>query len=43
MILIGVLLGWLLWIANLVFCIMAAVKVSAEGSYRYPFCLRLVN
>ncbi|MEW9624087.1 DUF4870 domain-containing protein [Rhodanobacter geophilus] len=42
-ILIGALLGWLLWLANLVFCIIAAVKVSSDGSYRYPFALRLVN
>ena len=42
-ILIGILLGWLLWIANLVLCILAAVKVSSDGSYRYPFALRLVN
>ena len=42
-ILIGGLLMWLLWLLNLVFCIMAAVKVSNTGSYRYPFCLRLVN
>jgi uncharacterized Tic20 family protein len=40
---IGILLGWLLWIANLVFCIIAAVKVSSDGSYRYPFALRLVS
>lgn len=42
-IVIGALLNWLLWIANLVFCIVAAVKVSADGSYRYPVTLRLVN
>lgn len=42
-IVIGVFLGWLLWVANLVFCIIAAVKVSSDGSYRYPFALRLVN
>ena len=42
-ILIGVLLNWVLWIVNLVLCIMAAVKVSSTGSYRYPFALRLVN
>lgn len=42
-ILIGALLGWLLWLANLVLCIVAAVKVSSDGSYRYPFALRLVN
>ncbi len=42
-ILIGVFLTWLLWIVNLVLCIVAAVKVSASGTYRYPFALRLVN
>lgn len=42
-ILIGPLLGWLLWLANLVLCIVAAVKVSSSGSYRYPFALRLVS
>ena len=42
-IVIGVLLTWLLWLANLVLCIVAAVKVSSDGSYRYPFSLRLVN
>ena len=42
-ILIGIFLTWLLWIANLVICIIAAVKVSSSGSYRYPFTLRLVN
>lgn len=43
LIIIGVLLTWLLWVANLVFCIIAAVKVSSDGSYRYPVALRLVN
>lgn len=42
-IIIGAFLTWLLWIANLVFCIIAAVKVSSEGTYRYPFALRLVS
>lgn len=42
-ILIGLLLGKLLWLVNLIFCIIAAVKVSSEGSYHYPFALRLVN
>ena len=40
---IGALLSPLLWLLNLVFCIIAAVKVSSEGSYRYPFVLRLVS
>jgi uncharacterized Tic20 family protein len=35
---------WLLvWLANVVFCILAAVGVSNTGSYRYPFVLRLVK
>ena len=42
-ILIGALLGWLLWLANLILCIVAAVKVSSDGNYRYPFALRLVS
>jgi uncharacterized protein len=42
-ILIGFLLGAALWLANLIFCIVAAVKVSSDGRYRYPFALRLVN
>jgi uncharacterized Tic20 family protein len=42
-IVIGIFLTWALWILNLVFCIIAAVKVSSTGSYRYPFALRLVS
>jgi uncharacterized Tic20 family protein len=42
-ILIGFFLSWVLWVANLIFCIVAAVKVSSDGSYRYPFALRLVS
>jgi hypothetical protein len=42
-IVIGVFLTWLLWIANLVLCIIAAARVSSSGTYRYPFALRLVN
>ncbi|MCE5327015.1 MAG: DUF4870 domain-containing protein [Planctomycetaceae bacterium] len=33
----------LIWLANLVFCIMAAVKVSGGEDYKYPFALRLVK
>jgi uncharacterized Tic20 family protein len=43
LILIGAFLSFLLWIANVVFCIIAAMKVSQTGSYRYPFALRLVS
>ncbi len=42
-ILIGFFLMGALWLVNLIFCIVAAVKVSSDGSYRYPFTLRLVN
>ncbi|QDE38726.1 DUF4870 domain-containing protein [Luteibacter pinisoli] len=41
--LIGAILTPLLWLANLIFCIIAAVKVSSDGSYRYPWALRLVS
>lgn len=42
-ILIGFLLMGVVWFANLIFCIIAAVKVSSDGHYRYPFTLRLVS
>jgi|GEM_PF-389112 len=42
-IVIGAFLQFVLWIANIVFCIIAAVKVAQTGSYRYPFALRLVS
>lgn len=42
-ILIGFLLMAVLWFVNLIFCIIAAVKVSSDGHYRYPFALRLVS
>ncbi|HLI19318.1 MAG TPA: DUF4870 domain-containing protein [Rhodanobacteraceae bacterium] len=41
--LIGGPLWFIVWILNLVFCIIAAVQVSSKGSYRYPFALRLVK
>ena len=40
---IGGFLTRVLVILNLIFCIVAAVKVSATGTYRYPFALRLVS
>jgi len=42
-ILIGAFLHVVLWILNIVFCILAAVRVSQTGSYRYPFALRLIS
>lgn len=42
-VLIGFLLLALLWGANLVLCIVAAVKVSKGEDYQYPFALRLIS
>jgi uncharacterized Tic20 family protein len=42
-ILIGFLLLPILWVANLVLCIVAATKVSKGEDYQYPFALRLIN
>lgn len=42
-ILIG-LLGYLvLFIANLVFCVMGAIKASNNQTFRVPVCLRLIK
>ena len=42
-ILIGMLLMPLLLIANLVFCILAAVAASNGKAYRYPVAIRLLK
>ncbi len=42
-ILVGFLLLGLIWLFNIVFCIIAAVKSSKGESYRYPLTLRLIN
>lgn len=34
---------WILWIVQMIFCILAAVKVSDGGPYRYPVAMRLVK
>ena len=41
--LIGFVLLPVIYLANLVLCIIAAVKVSKGEEYRYPFALRLIN
>lgn len=41
--LIGFVLLPVIWLANLVLCIVAAVKVSKGEDYRYPIALRLIN
>jgi len=35
--------GWLPYLANLIFSIMGGVKVNGGGSYRYPFAVRLIK
>lgn len=42
-ILIGALLLPLLWLFNLIMCILAAVKVNNGEDYKYPFALRLIK
>ncbi|MDP1535655.1 MAG: DUF4870 domain-containing protein [Burkholderiales bacterium] len=42
-VLIGMLLMPLLLIANLVFCILAAVAASKGEHYKYPFAIRLLK
>jgi uncharacterized Tic20 family protein len=42
-ILIGALLFPLLLVANLVFCILAAVAASKGEHYRYPVAIRLLK
>ena len=42
-ILVGFLLLGLIWLFNIVFCIIAAVKSSKGERYRYPLTLRLIN
>jgi uncharacterized protein len=42
-ILIGFVLMGIIWLANIVLCIIAAISTSKGDSYRYPLTLRLVN
>ncbi len=42
-VLIGLLLFWIVMVANLVFSIMAAVKSSPSQVYTYPISIRLVK
>jgi len=42
-ILVGFLLLGLIWIFNIVFCIIAAISSSKGEDYRYPLTLRLIN
>ena len=42
-VLIGFLLYPIIWVVNIVFCIIAAISTSKGETYRYPLCLRLIN
>ena len=42
-ILIGFILIPIVWILNIVFCIIAAIATSKGELYRYPLCLRLLS
>ena len=42
-ILIGFLLMGIVWLANIILCIVAAVATSKGENYRYPFTLRLIS
>ena len=42
-IIIGGLLAPIVWLVNLIFCILAGVKANEGVVYRYPFALRLIK
>jgi uncharacterized protein len=42
-ILIGLIFFPIIWVLNIVFCIIAAISTSKGDTYRYPFALRLIN
>ncbi len=42
-ILIGFVFIGIIWLANVVLCIIAAISTSKGEKYRYPFTLRLIN
>lgn len=42
-VLIGIAFIPIIWVANIVFCIIAAISSSKGETYRYPICLRLIN
>jgi hypothetical protein len=33
----------IIWVGNLVLCLVAAIKVSKGEDYQYPLALRLIN
>ena len=43
LILIGFVFMGVIWLANIVLCIIAAISTSKGETYRYPLTLRLIN
>jgi len=43
LIVIGALLAPLVWLFDLIFCILAGIKANEGVAYRYPFTLRLIK
>ena len=43
MILVGFIFIGIIWLLNIVFCILAAISTSKGETYRYPFCMRVIN
>lgn len=41
--LIGIVLIPIIWLINIVLCIIAAISTSKGEAYHYPFTLRLIN
>jgi uncharacterized Tic20 family protein len=42
-ILIGFVITGVVWVINIVFCILAAIATSKSENYTYPISLRLIN
>ena len=42
-VIIGIFLFWAVYIANIIFCIMAAVAANQGENYHYPFSIKFVN
>jgi uncharacterized protein len=43
LVLVGILLWPVIYVANIILCIIAAVRTSKGEHYRYPLTLRLIN
>ncbi len=43
LVLIGFIMMALLWVINIIFCLIATLKASNKELYRYPCCLRLIK